>query len=229
MNKSVREKIYEHIRDQITYCRLNPGERLTESALANAFHASRSPIREALRQLESEGLLTFEPNKGFTVSKLSIRQVDEIYSIRWLLESYATRLTVESITSEHIAFLEELNERCRVAAEKVDLPSWLQHNSAFHSYFYDHCGNENLRMILQTLQRRIHRYKYIIVSVPGHFRTYLSQHDGILKACRKRDGEKGEHYMKLHIQTIREVLLGHLNRFPVTANSVAASVFTQPD
>ncbi|MBI4963249.1 MAG: GntR family transcriptional regulator [Desulfomonile tiedjei] len=228
MNKSVREKIYEHIRDEITYCRLNPGERLTESALAITFRASRSPIREALRQLETEGLLTFEPNKGFTVSKLSIQQVDEIYSIRWLLESYATRLTVENISQEQIEFLQEINEKCRVAANSMDLPGWLQHNSVFHNFFYDQCGNENLRMILRTLQRRIHRYKYIIVSVPGHFRTYLEEHQGILKACKRRDGEKAEYYMKVHLQTIREVLIGHLKRFHDTANSVAASVSAQP-
>lgn len=225
MSKSVRERIYEHIRDEITYCRLNPGERLTESALAATFRASRSPIREALRQLESEGLLSFEPNKGFTVSKLSVKQVDEIYSIRWLLESYATKLTVENITSEQVEFLQEVNEKCRIAAQKMDLPDWLQQNSLFHTFFYDHCGNDNLRMILQTLQRRIHRYKYIIVSVPGHFQTYLDQHEGILEACRKRDGEQGEHYMKLHIQTIRDVLIAHLTRFPDTVSSLGTSVF----
>ena len=120
MEKSLRERIYQEIRDQITYCKLNPGERLVESNLMIQFGASRRPIREALRQLYSEGLLTFEKNKGYTVSKLSLKQVDEIYSIRWLLESYAARLTAEKATKKDVVFLDGLNKKLHQAANKND-------------------------------------------------------------------------------------------------------------
>ena len=214
MQKSVRERIYQEIRDQITYCKLNPGERLVESSLAIEFSASRSPIREALRQLESQGLLTFERNKGYTVSKLSVKQVDEVYNIRWLLESYATRLAVEKATKKDVGYLDGLNKKLYEAVKQNDLKAWLYHNTLFHTFFYDNCGNDNLQTILNTLHLRIHRYKYIIISLPGHFEDYLAKHDGILRACREQDGDLAEHYMKLHIKTIKEILITHLNDFP---------------
>ena len=214
MEESIRERIYKEIRDQITFCRINPGERLVESALANEFNASRSPIREALRQLESEGLLKFKRNKGYTVSKLSVNQVDEIYNIRWLLESYATRMTAEKAGKREVQYLKGLNKKLRDDAMKKDLKGWLFHNTLFHTFFYEHCGNANLRAILETLHLRIHRYKFIIIRIPGYFKLYLDQHERILRACRNRDGEAAEKYMKLHMQTVKEVLMNHLNSFP---------------
>src|SRR4030043_2088390 len=104
MTESLREKIYQAVRDDITYGRLSSGERLVESMLVERFRASRSPIREALRQLVSEGLITFERNKGITVSKLSTREVDEIYTLRWLLESYAARLTAGKATKKDLKY-----------------------------------------------------------------------------------------------------------------------------
>ena len=121
MNKSVREKIYETIRDDIAFGKLAPGERLTEKELAERFHSSRNTIRESLRQLVSEALLNFEPHRGFRVSKLSIKQVNEIYSLRGLLESYATGLTAKKITEKQVAFLEKVQERCQKAAAEADL------------------------------------------------------------------------------------------------------------
>ena len=185
-----------------------------ESKLANDFKASRSPIREALRQLEIEGLLTFERNKGYTVSKLSIKQVDEIYNIRWLLESYATRLTAEKATNKEVEYLNSINKKLYEAVKKNDGSSWIYTNTLFHTFFYTHCGNDNLQTILETLHLRIHRYKYIIVRIPGHFDSYLEQHEGILRGCKKRDGEVAERYMKLHIETIKRVLISGLNSFP---------------
>jgi len=93
MVQRLKETIYQKIRDDITYGMLSPGERLIESKFAEEFGASRSPVREVLHQLVSEGLATFEKNKGITVSRLSIKQVDEIYNLTIVLESFAAGLT----------------------------------------------------------------------------------------------------------------------------------------
>jgi len=214
MKKSLREKIYESIRDDITYGRLNPGERLIESDLAKQFNASRSPIREALRQLQTENLLTLKSNSGAIVSKLSIKQVDEIYNIRWLLESYAVRLNVERMNKDDIKYLTNLNNECRSAVKVNDLNKWLYNNRLFHHFFYENCGNENLGDLLKMLEPRIYRYRYIIVSIPGHFGTYLDQHACIVRECKRKDADAAEICMRMHIQRIKEVLLNHLNTFP---------------
>jgi DNA-binding GntR family transcriptional regulator len=214
MAESLRQKIYYSIREDITYGRLSPGERLVESKLAEQFKASRSPIREAIRQLESEGLIRFNQNKGITVSKLSPEEVDEIYSLRWLLESYAARLSAEKATKTHVVYLRDLHKKLKLAAKNSDLPNWIQNNILFHDFLSENSGNNNLHQILITLKRRVYLYHYVIVSIPGIFKAYIEHHDQILRACEKNDGETAEKYMKLHIETIKQVLINYLNRFP---------------
>jgi DNA-binding GntR family transcriptional regulator len=214
MTESLREKIYQSIRDAITYGKLSPGEHLVESKLAEQFKASRSPIREALRQLGSEGLITFERNKGITVTKLSIQEIEEIFSLRWLLESYAARLSTEQATRNHSAYLRDLHKKMKVSAKAFDLMGWLQNNTLFHKFFSEHSGNGNLHQILETLKRRVYRYRQITVRIPGHFDDYDKHHEGILRGYETKDGEMAEKYMKLHIVTIREVLIDYLSKFP---------------
>ena len=138
MKKSIREKIYQKIRDDITYGKLSPGERLIEADLVKEFKASRGTIREALRQLESEAFIKFVRNKGITVSKLSIKEVDEIYKLRSILESYAARLTAEKATSAHTRYLSDLQDKLRNAAKNLDLQNWLHNNDLFHSFIVEH-------------------------------------------------------------------------------------------
>jgi DNA-binding GntR family transcriptional regulator len=209
---SLREEIYQKIRDDITNGNLLPGERLLEDKLAKRFKVSRSPVREALRNLESEGLIEFERNKGITVTKLSIEQVDEIYSLRWLLESYAVRLSAESATKHNVMYLRNLNEKLKKAAKAYDLKGWLENNSLFHNFFAEHSGNNNLTQILDILKRRIYRYR-MVVRVPGHFEDYIKHHEGILRGYEKKDGEMAERYMKIHLEMVKRVTIDFLNSF----------------
>lgn len=214
MRKSIREKIYQKVRDRITYGFLNPGERLIEESLVNEFKVSRTPIRESLRQLENEGLITFERNKGFTVSKLSPKQVDEIYRLRLILEGYASRLTAEKASERDLMRLRELNEELRGMVQEKDLMGWLEYNTMFHDYLCDHCGNLNLISIVKIIQRRIYRYRYITIGIPGYMERYIQQHDCIIRGCEKNDGEMAETCMKDHLETVRKVLLDNLNKYP---------------
>jgi len=215
MAQLVRARIYQAIRDQIMFGELMPGERLIEKELSEAHLASRNTIRECLRQLEGEGLLTFENHKGYRVSKYSMKQVEEIYDLRCLLESYATRLTAEKITASELVSLEKSQRGCIDAASKMDLKSWLSHNTAFHHFFYQNCGNDNLKLLLDTLKRRIYRYQYIILTIPGHFEAYLKSHEKILSFCRLNDGAAAEKHMKAHLQEVKKVLLQQLKHFSI--------------
>lgn len=214
MNQSLREKIYFQIRDDITYGRISPGERLIESQLAQRFGTSRSPVREILRQLESEGLIKFQRNKGITVSKLSIKEVDEIYTLRLLLESYAARLAAENIKKNDTEILRGLQEKLKVAAKNLDLKAWIENNDLFHDILCEHSENHNLILILDTLKRRIYRYKYIVLLNSKYFENYIEDHEGILRACERNDGAMAERYMKIHIKKVRKVALDYLNKFP---------------
>lgn len=214
MPESLRLKIYQSIRDDITYGKLSPGERLIESKLAQEFKASRSPIREALRQLGSEGLIMFGENRGITVSKLSIQEVAEIYSLRCLLESYAARLSAERATRSDVGRLKGFLKKMKVAAKSYDLMSWLENNTLFHNFVSEHSGNKNLDRTLESLKRRVYRYKYITARIPGHFEEYIGHHEQILTGFEANDVELAENAMKLHINTIKDVLINYLSMFP---------------
>jgi len=210
MKKSLREIIYNRIRENITCGKLAPAERLVEDRLAEEFKASRSPVREALRLLEAEGLVSFERNKGFTVAKLSIKQVDEIFELRSLLESYAARRAAERISKKGVARLWEYQAQQRSAAQSVDLQAWLRANNLFHNSLYSHCDNSLLIQSINNLKRRVNRYHFVTVTVPWQFDTYLEQHEAILQACEKNDGELVEKYMKEHMDTTKEALKNQL-------------------
>lgn len=211
---SLREEIYQKIRDDITYGKLSPGERLVESKLAERFKCSHSPIREVLRQLESEGLLIFERNKGSTIRKLSIQEIAEIYLILPMLEGCAARLSAERATGKDVAYLRSLHNKLKTAAKSQDPVKWLKTNTEFHEFFYKQAGNETLCQIIENLKRRIYQYRHITIRIPRHLEEYVEHHEKILKGFEANDGKMVEKYMKLHIGTVGEVLINYLNEFP---------------
>lgn len=214
MSNSVRETIFETIRDEITYGGLLPGERLTENGLSEKYKASRSTIRECLRLLEGEGLLTYARNKGYRVSKLSAKQVEELYELRGLLFAYATRLAADKATKAQVGRLKRLQEGCRKAAVKADLKSWIRYNDQLHNFFHVHCGNENLKMLLETLLRRTYRYKYVVLTASDQFASYLEAHENIIAACDRQDGRAAEKAMRKHLEHVKKVMLDYLNKLP---------------
>ncbi len=211
MATTVRERIYQTIKDEIYYGKLSPGERLVESKLVAQFKSSRSPIREALRQMESEGLVTFEHNKGFTVSKLSIQEVSEIYDLLWLLESYAARLSSQRVTKEDIKYLCDVQKKLYVAVKNYDLEAWIQNNYLFHEFFPQHSGNRTLERTIEANYSRIHQFRYTIATIPTHFKDYLEQHERILKWVKLNNGKMVEKYMRVHIQNVKEALVAGLS------------------
>lgn len=214
--KSLRERIYSELRDDITYGKLSPGERLVEKDLSKRFKASRSPIREALRQLESEGFIRSENYKGISVSKLSMKQIDEIYGLRSLLESYATRLSAEKVTKNDVAYLRNLNDKMKAAVKAHDSENFLLNNVLFHDYFCENAGDSTLAIIIDLLRRRIYRYRFIVSLALGKqdFKDSIKHHDAILRACEKKDALMAENHMKIHLEKARSMAINHLRGFP---------------
>lgn len=211
LDKSIRQDIYERIRDDITYGRLMPGERLTEKKLSDVYNVSRSPIREALRQLESEGLISYERNKGMEVIKLSIKQLQEIYDLRALLEGYAVRISMKQITNKDITFLTSLHKNLINAAKNKDIRAWLQNNSLFHGYFRDKAGNENLSQMITMLKRRTFNYQNMSLSYASYFETYIEHHAAIIEACKKRDADLAEQAMRHHVLMTNQAIVNFVS------------------
>jgi len=210
MVKSISDKIFEVIRDDITWGKYRPGERLVENQFIECFQVSRSPVREALKKLESEGLVE-RNGRGVEVTCLSVKEVDELYSLRGLLESYATGLAAEKFEKQDISYLKDLHEKLKIAATNMDIVNWLTYNDLFHDYFCKRCGNANLIQLIDNIKRKVYRYRYITVNIPGHYTSYLWEHEQIMEGCKNNNGKIAEKYMKLHWKNTQMILAKHLN------------------
>ncbi|RMG58718.1 MAG: GntR family transcriptional regulator [Deltaproteobacteria bacterium] len=185
-HQTLRERIVDTIREAIINGILKPGTKISEPELAERFGISRTPIREALRQLESEGFITVIPRKGAVVSKLSRKDVEEFYELKSILEGYAARKAVEKITDEDISHMENVNRQLEKLTQKGDLRKAYELHNEFHDAFVRICGNEKLYRIIQNLVRQFQRFR-MILSVPGKIEGSIEQHWQIIDAFKKRD------------------------------------------
>jgi len=197
--KSLRQIIYEKIRDDITYRRLVPGERLTEMELSERYNASRSPIREALRQLESEGLLSFQRNKGITVRKLTKKHLEELYESMAVLEGYVAGIAVTKMGEKEIKTLTALQKVLVKAAKERDLPTWFHNNTLFHQVFRDTADNETINDLIDMILRRVHLYQHRSVDYYSAYDLYIEHHKKIIDLCKKKDSEGAEKVMRIHV------------------------------
>lgn len=130
-HQTLREKILETIRDAILKGSLKPGERVSEPELADRFGISRTPIREAFRQLESEGYLVVIPRKGAVVASLSARDIEEFYAIKIILEGFAARMAADKLTVKDLERLEAINERLAQIAKDGDVKTFFRVHNEF--------------------------------------------------------------------------------------------------
>ncbi|MBC8461409.1 MAG: GntR family transcriptional regulator, partial [Deltaproteobacteria bacterium] len=148
------------MKDDILTGRLKGGDQLLEDRLKNEFDISRTPLREAFRILEKDGLVEILPRKGAFVKRISRQDIEENFPVRALLEGLAARLAYANLTQQDIEDMEEVFEYMAEAAEKKDFSEYSMHHLAFHEIFINASKNETLIALLRTLRmhRLWHRY-----------------------------------------------------------------------
>ncbi len=189
---TLREKILETIRDAILKGSLKPGEKVAEPELAERFGISRTPIREAFRQLESEGYLTVIPRKGAVVASLSERDVEEFYAIKSVLEGYAARMAAEKMTDKEIDRLEGINERLEKLAREGDVKTFFRVHNDFHECFIRSAGNDKLLELISQLLLKFNRLRMASLSLPGRMEISVQEHRKIIEAFKNRQGAQAE-------------------------------------
>jgi len=206
-HQTLREKILETIRDAILKGTLKPGEKVAEPDLAERFGISRTPIREAFRQLESEGYLTVIPRKGAVVAALSEQDVQEFYAIKSILEGYAAELAASRLNEKEIDQLVHINEKLKKLAEEGDVKSFFRVHSEFHELFLKAAGNKKLYDLVQQLGLKFNRLRMASLSVEGRMSISVSEHEKLIEAFRKHDGIEAENLVKKTAVIGGEVLL----------------------
>ncbi len=223
-HQTLREKILETIRDAILKGTLKPGERVSEPELAERFGISRTPIREAFRQLESEGYLKVIPRKGAVVASLSERDVEEFYTIKIILEGFAARMAAEKLTEKDIERLEAINNRLAEIAKQGDVKNFFRVHNEFHEMFIKAAGNERLSEMINQLVMKFKRLRLASLSQPGRMEISVEQHRNMIQAFKKHDGDRADNLVR-HAATIgAEVLIESMT--PVDPEPDEPSVVT---
>lgn len=222
-HQTLREKILEMIRDAILKGTMKPGERVSEPDLAERFGISRTPIREAFRQLESEGYLEVIPRKGAVVASLSERDIEEFYAIKILLEGFAAKMAAEKLTEKDIGRLESINERLKKVAADGDVKSFFRVHNEFHDLFIKAAGNDKLYEMINQLVMRFKRLRLASLSQPGRMEISVEEHRNMIEAFKKRDGERADSLVR-HAATIGAgVLIQSMSETETAANGVESA------
>jgi DNA-binding GntR family transcriptional regulator len=197
---SLRGKIYNSIRENILSGKYAPGESLIEKRLAEELNVSRTPIREAIRQLELEGLVESIPNKGATVKGISNKDMEDIYQIRMVLEGLAAKWAIEQITDEEIKRLSESYELMEFYTSKADIDAISRLNTEFHDIIYAATKSVVLQHILKDFQIYVKWARHESLSSLGRKETALKEHLAILKAFKDRNSKDAEKFLTLHVE-----------------------------
>jgi DNA-binding GntR family transcriptional regulator len=187
---NVQDAVVDGIRDMVLNGHLKPGDRLRQDELANTFGVSTMPIREALRQLQAEGLVIFHPRRGATVASLSVSDYEEIYRIREALETLACRWATENFDRIPIDRLKLLLQEIETAeANQDDVHRRLQLVREFFFTVFEASGKEHLLRILSNLWDLSQQYRLYFSSLPELVPQRLSNYRNIYQACHDRDPE----------------------------------------
>jgi DNA-binding GntR family transcriptional regulator len=206
---TLREKIVETVRNAIVNGQIAAGARVAEPELADHFGISRTPIREAFRQLESEGFITVIPRKGAIVASLSAKDISDFYDLKMVLEGYAARCATKVLTEKEMAKMEAVNHQMEIAAAKKDLRKVLVLHNEFHDIFLKACGNEKLHAIVQNMVMQFQRFR-LILAMRGKIEGSIRQHREIIDAFRKRNADMAESLVIKNAQYGKKVLLREL-------------------
>jgi DNA-binding GntR family transcriptional regulator len=210
-----RQQIYKTIKTDITSGKIKPGERLLEAKLASRFGVSRTPIREVIRQLESEKLATVEKRKGAFITKLSVEEIDEIYSLRIILEGYSASLAVKRFGKKEKDALRQFKKLFNEYAKKRKYSEWLATGIRFHSFFAQNCGNLTLCKIIDDLRSHVHRYQFIVTTNMESIMRHTEEHNEIIDAALNMDPKSTQIKMEIHLKCVYNELKGVLKNFPL--------------
>jgi DNA-binding GntR family transcriptional regulator len=206
----VKEQLADHLRDEIVRGAFEPGERLRLDDIAARFEVSTMPVREALRELESEGLVTIYPHRGAVVTELTAEDIEDIYDIRATLEAMATRLAIprmtEAICEDLASIVEQMDGQLGHVATLVKL------NHRFHSTLYAASGRRHLCDLNHTLLYRTQYYLHAYMDDLGSMALAQEEHRAILDACCRRDAEEAASLVEEHVTEVGRAIVEFVRR-----------------
>jgi DNA-binding GntR family transcriptional regulator len=205
--KTIRQKVYEYLRESILGAEIKPGERIVEADIAGRIGVSRTPVREALHSLEREGLLESIPRIGYVVTAISEAEVSELSGIRLALEGLALRWAMERNFESLVAELEKNVRHSEDLLAAGDVKSFIEMDARYHEIISRAAGSKQLSEMTQSIRRYMLRYRIQSIYTADNVQRAISGHRTLLNAIADRDAEKAQQALYAHIDQSRKDIL----------------------
>lgn len=206
-HRPLREIVYEELRDLILKGEIKPGTRMMEIELAEDMGVSRTPIREAIRKLEKEGLVTIEPRRGAYVSDVSVKDMVDILEVRSTLEGLAAFLAAKRMTQAEKMELLETSNRFNEALKVGDMAAMIKIDTRFHHLMFEASRNKHLLQMVEALQELVLRFRYIYYKDFKRAEEMPVEHMKIYEAIASGDAEAARDSAYNHIDQLKEMIL----------------------
>ena len=198
-SSTLQQQIFKIIEEKILSGELKPGDSLTEAHLCEQLNVSRTPIREAIRQLEAEELVKVIPNKGAVIVGINDKDIEDIYNIRILIEGLAAKWAAENISAAELERLLEILDLQEFYTAKGDLASLEKYDYSFHHLIYEACKSKQMKRMLSNFHHFIKHAREISLEKSERANAALEEHRAILAAISAHNGALAEAEMKRHI------------------------------
>jgi len=214
LQKPIVDIIAKIIREDVVNGKISNRKILSTRQLSEELNVSRTPIREAIRRLECEGLIELLPRRGFVVKEYSIDKIKEIYEVRSILEIKAISLACKNIKKEELDNIEKFAQRLNkeLQNEKVNILNIEQLNKKLHFAIYLASHNETLCQIIKNLWHRVSGLLITIFSTPHRREEIPFEHEAIIKALKERNEKDCIRALKKHMEITEEILFKHSKR-----------------
>jgi DNA-binding GntR family transcriptional regulator len=205
-HRPLREIVYEELKMQILKGQIVPGTRMMEVEMAEEMGVSRTPIREAIRKLEKEGLVTIEPRKGAYASQISTKDMVDILEVRQNMEGLAAYYAALRMTDEQKKKLSETNDAYNKAVIENNTPDMIKYDTAFHHQIVEGSGNKMLVHMIEQLQELVLRFRYLYYDDFKRAEKMPREHKVIYDAIVTGDTEKARKAADVHIDRLKKLV-----------------------
>ncbi len=200
---SLSSKVFHKLRNDILAGEYDVDEELKEKQIGDEMGVSRTPVREALRQLELEGLVNIIPNRGAFVVGVTQKDIKDIYEIRSYLEGLAAKWAASNISEAQLAELEENVFLCEFHAKKGNYSQVLELDNRFHIILYEACGSKELEHVLKDYHQYVARARKVTLADPKRVEASTREHGLVLQALRDHNAEEAEKCAREHIASTK--------------------------
>ena len=206
-HRPLREMVYEELKMQILTGAIVPGTRMMEVELAEEMGVSRTPIREAIRKLEKEGLVTIEPRRGAYASQISTEDMVEILEVRQNMEGLAAYFAASRMKPEQLKELKEVSARYNKAVAEGDMQAMIDNDTKFHHIIVESCNNKILLSKIEQHQELVLRFRYIYYDNFRRAENMPEEHRAILEAIENGQAEEARQAADVHIDRLKELVI----------------------